>query len=89
MAARPPKIRLRSLADQVIFLLSTPRVPSSVIDALTICECLHCGRADEPGNLVPFGVGPHAWLHSECWRGWYGARMAEAAQALRAIDSGR
>jgi hypothetical protein len=48
-------------------------------------RCAHCGSPDQPGNIVPFGTGPHTWLHSRCWKPWYAARRAEAEAALAAM----
>jgi hypothetical protein len=48
-------------------------------------RCAHCGKPDTPGNIVPFGTGPHAWLHHRCWRPWSAARQAEAVAALEPI----
>ena len=46
-------------------------------------RCAGCGGADAPGStLVPFGVGPHVWLHPGCWRAWYNKRLAKAGAAL-------
>ena len=46
-------------------------------------RCVGCGGADAPGStLVPFGVGPHVWLHPGCWRAWYNKRLAKAGAAL-------
>ena len=46
-------------------------------------QCAGCGGADAPGStLVPFGVGPHVWLHPGCWRAWYNKRLAKAGAAL-------
>ena len=48
-------------------------------------RCAFCGTADRPGNLVPFGVGPHVWLHSPCWPTWDRDRRTETAAALAAL----
>lgn len=50
-------------------------------------RCVGCGRADQPGNIVPFGAEPagHAWLHVRCWTAWHAARKAEALAALTRI----
>ena len=29
--------------------------------------CERCGAEDDIGKVVPYGVGPHVWLHPECW----------------------
>jgi hypothetical protein len=48
--------------------------------------CVHCGRPETPeANVVPFGIGPHVWLHHACWAAWSAARRAEATTALAAI----
>lgn len=57
-------------------------------------HCAHCGRPDEPGNIVPFGAGPHAWLHSGCWPAWDRERQEKARRALAGLlpsykDGGR
>lgn len=48
--------------------------------------CTECGKADSPGNIVPFGAEPlgHVWLHTRCWEAWYARRHVEAAAALAA-----
>jgi hypothetical protein len=51
-------------------------------------RCAHCGRTDEPGNVVPFGIGPHTWLHDRCWPAWDRARQAEAEAVLRPLLGG-
>lgn len=48
-------------------------------------QCAHCGRPDEPGNIIPFGTGPHAWLHSGCWPAWDQAQREAAELALREL----
>jgi hypothetical protein len=47
-------------------------------------RCAGCGRADRPGNIVPFGAEPlgHAWLHPRCWADWHASRRAQAIMAL-------
>lgn len=52
-------------------------------------HCAHCDRPDEPGNIVPFGTGPHVWLHGGCWEPWNLARQAEAERALRQTINGK
>ena len=48
-------------------------------------KCAECRGMDAPGAaLVPFGVGPHVWLHPGCWRAWYNKRLAKAGAALLA-----
>jgi hypothetical protein len=34
--------------------------------------------------LLAIGVGPHAWLHSDCWAPWRARRRAEAIDQLAA-----
>ncbi len=54
--------------------------------ATSPASCAHCGRPDAPGAvIVPYGTGPHAWLHTRCWRPWFTARRAEAEAALAGI----
>jgi hypothetical protein len=46
-------------------------------------RCAWCGRAETPGGvLLPFGVGPHAWMHSDCWESWRAQRRAKAEEDL-------
>ncbi|SUS06240.1 hypothetical protein DF3PB_2580004 [uncultured Defluviicoccus sp.] len=47
-------------------------------------RCAGCGKADRPGNIVPFGTEPpgHSWLHPRCWADWHAGRRAEAVEAL-------
>jgi hypothetical protein len=50
--------------------------------------CCWCGgieRADENNPLLPFGVGPHAWVHDRCWERWRDWRRGEAVAALAAL----
>jgi hypothetical protein len=50
-------------------------------------RCAWCGTPESPSTVVlPFGTGPHTWLHSECWSDWQIVRRADAVAALRAID---
>jgi hypothetical protein len=35
--------------------------------------------------VVPFGTGPHIWLHPRCWPAWHRRRRADALAALRSI----
>jgi hypothetical protein len=47
-------------------------------------RCAWCGQAEAPGAVVvPFGTGPHTWLHGECWPAWFQARKAQAMEAVR------
>jgi hypothetical protein len=51
-------------------------------------RCCWCGGAERESNvLLPFGMesAGHAWLHSACWRPWYGGRKADAVAALAAM----
>ena len=49
-------------------------------------RCAGCGGADAPGStLVPFGVGPHVWLHTDCWPVWRDKRVEQARVALAAL----
>ena len=51
-------------------------------------RCCWCGgieRADENNPLLPFGVGPHAWVHDRCWKRWRDWRRGEAVAALAAL----
>lgn len=48
-------------------------------------RCLSCGENETAANpLLPYGSEDHghAWLHSDCWRGWYEARKEDAVGAL-------
>jgi hypothetical protein len=46
---------------------------------------VHCGGLDgNPSALLPFGFGPHTWLHSECRSAWSTACRAKAVAALNA-----
>ena len=49
--------------------------------------CHACGENGVREVLLPYGTAQsgHAWLHGRCWRGWYGARKAEAVAALKAL----
>jgi hypothetical protein len=51
-------------------------------------RCCWCGgieRTDENNALLPFGVGPHVWMHSGCWERWRDWRRGEAVAALEAL----
>ena len=47
-------------------------------------RCAHCSGSElHSGDpLLPFGVGPHAWVHGRCWGAWRAARRANAMEAL-------
>ncbi len=46
-------------------------------------RCAECCGVDAPGAaLVPFGVGPHVWLHTDCWPVWRDKRVEQARVAL-------
>jgi hypothetical protein len=46
-------------------------------------RCAHCRRAETPREvLLPIGVGPHSWLHPNCWTPWRERRRREAIAAL-------
>ena len=48
--------------------------------------CAWCGKPETPyAVIVPFGIGPHVWLHHACWGAWCASRRVEAATALAAI----
>ena len=52
-------------------------------------RCCWCGgmdRADENNALLPFGVGPHAWVHSSCWQRWRDWRRGEAVATLAVFN---
>lgn len=50
-------------------------------------SCTLCAGPETWGNtLIPFGVGPHAWLHSDCWPTWRYGRIKEAKAALVVAD---
>jgi hypothetical protein len=42
-------------------------------------RCTICSKRGEPGELLPFGVGPHTWLHVACWPGWFRSQADPAA----------
>ena len=49
-------------------------------------RCAHCRRAEDPSSpLIPLGVGPHAWLHPDCWEAWRSDRRAKAMAELAAL----
>ena len=49
-------------------------------------RCVWCGHCENPNSVVlPFGTGPHTWLHSECWPSWQVERQAKAAEALASM----
>ena len=48
-------------------------------------RCLDCGAAEQAHDpLLPYGTEPsgHAWLHHQCWPGWYEKRKTNAVVAL-------
>ena len=47
-------------------------------------RCAHCSGSElHSGDpLLPFGVGPHAWVHGRCWEAWRAARRQKAIEAL-------
>ena len=50
-------------------------------------SCALCTGPETWGNtLIPFGVGPHAWLHSDCWPSWRDGRIKDAEAALVVAD---
>lgn len=52
-------------------------------------RCCWCGGtelAGEDNPLLPFGVGPHAWLHRGCCEAWRDWRREEAVAALAAFE---
>lgn len=48
-------------------------------------RCANCGEEDEPGKIVPCGIGPYVWLHDQCWPAWDQKRRRAAATALRSL----
>lgn len=33
--------------------------------------CAWCGTPETPdARILPFGIGPHTWLHPDCWGAW-------------------
>ena len=49
-------------------------------------RCSECCGVDAPGAaLVPFGIGPHVWLHTDCWPVWRDKRVEQARVALAAL----
>jgi hypothetical protein len=58
---------------------------NSHLQATSPIRCAHCGRPEDAlyaGVLLPFGVGPHAWVHSRCWEAWRAARRRKAIETL-------
>jgi hypothetical protein len=47
-------------------------------------RCAHCGGGELHNSdpLLPFGVGPHVWIHRNCWEPWRAGRRAKAVEAL-------
>jgi hypothetical protein len=47
-------------------------------------RCAHCSGSElHSGDpLLPFGVGPHAWVHGRCWKAWRAARRQKAIETL-------
>ena len=47
-------------------------------------RCAHCSGSElHSGDpLLPFGVGPHAWVHGRCWEAWRAARRRKAVETL-------
>jgi hypothetical protein len=55
------------------------------LQASSPIRCAHRGRPEDAsyaGVLLPFGIGPHAWVHSCCWEAWRAGRLAKAIEAL-------
>ena len=49
-------------------------------------RCAYCALAETPdAPLIPLGVGPHAWLHLDCWEAWRERRRAKAIVELAAL----
>jgi hypothetical protein len=49
-------------------------------------RCAHCRVAETPDvPLIPLGVGPHAWLHPNCWDAWRKDRRKSAIEDLAAM----
>jgi hypothetical protein len=49
-------------------------------------RCEHCRQAETSDSLlIPFGVGPHAWLHRSCAEPWRESRREAAIAALAAL----
>jgi hypothetical protein len=50
-------------------------------------RCAWCGKAETPGNVVPFSAEPagHVWLHHRCWQPWFAQRQEQAAAALASL----
>jgi RNA chaperone ProQ/FINO-like protein len=52
-------------------------------------RCCWCGGMEDvlgAGVLLPFGIGPHAWLHRGCCEAWRDWRREEAVAALAAFE---
>jgi hypothetical protein len=47
-------------------------------------RCAYCGEPEKHSGdaLLPFGTGPHAWVHYRCQEAWRTARHAEAIEVL-------
>ena len=49
-------------------------------------RCAACDKGETTGVVVvPYGIGPHVWLHTECWPAWHDERRAKAAKALNTL----
>lgn len=52
-------------------------------------RCSWCGHPDSRDVVVlPYGTGPHIWLHGKCWSSWRTERQAKAAEALASMGVG-
>jgi hypothetical protein len=78
-----PEAEARALASCVVEWLNR-RLVGSPPDRC--CWCGGMDRADQNNALLPFGVGPHAWVHSSCWQRWRDWRRGEAVAALAAVN---
>ena len=52
-------------------------------------RCAHCSGSElHSGDpLLPFGVGPRAWVHGRCWKAWRAARRQKAIEALAQYET--
>jgi hypothetical protein len=49
-------------------------------------QCVGCGGEQVSGKpLLPFGIGPGAWLHADCWAAWQARRKALAIATLESM----
>lgn len=84
-AGGAPEPRAREMARESCIVRWLDRHPA----ASPAGRCAQCGEAETRGAVVvPFGTGPHAWLHPGCWPAWSAGRRAAAERALTALGIG-